>query len=337
MEQIKITTIEAHTAGEPLRIITSGYPEVPGKTILERRAYAREHLDHLRRMLMLEPRGHADMYGALLLPPATDDGDVGVLFLHNEGYSTMCGHGIIAMVKVGLEHGLFEADEHDIKIDTPAGRIRARAHRQGGIVTDVSFLNVPSFVFAETMVEVSELGRVPCTIAYGGAFYAYVDADALGLTLDTTHCQELIRHGMAIKRAVMRDCPLNHPSGDADLNFLYGTIFVAKQEGAHSRNVCIFADGEVDRSPTGTGVSGRAAIHHARGELGDEWIRIESILGTSFEVRVASVVACGKSTDGKSPDRDSIVPEVRGRAHVTGKAEFWMDPDDPLRDGFVIR
>ena len=162
MEQIKITTIEAHTAGEPLRIITSGYPEVPGKTILERRAYAREHLDHLRRMLMLEPRGHADMYGALLLPPATDDGDVGVLFLHNEGYSTMCGHGIIAMVKVGLEHGLFEADEHDIKIDTPAGRIRARAHRQGGIVTDVSFLNVPSFVFAETMVEVSVLCLCRC-------------------------------------------------------------------------------------------------------------------------------------------------------------------------------
>lgn len=327
MNQIKITTIEAHTAGEPLRIITSGYPEVPGKTILARRAYAREHLDHLRRMLMLEPRGHADMYGALLMPPATEDGDVGVLFLHNEGYSTMCGHGIIAMVKVGLEHGLFEADENDIKIDTPAGRIRARAHRQDGVITDVSFLNVPAFVFKDVTVEVSELGRVPCTVAYGGAFYAYVDADALGLTLDTAHCQELIRHGMAIKRAVMRDCALEHPSGDIDLNFLYGTIFVAKQEGAHSRNVCIFADGEVDRSPTGTGVSGRAAIHHARGELGDEWIRIESILGTSFEVRVAAI----------DPAGNGVVTEVRGRAHVTGKAEFWMDPEDPLRDGFVIR
>jgi trans-L-3-hydroxyproline dehydratase len=168
---------------------------------------------------------------------------------------------------------------------------------------------------------------VPCTVAYGGAFYAYVDADALGLTLDTAHCQELIRHGMAIKRAVMRDCALEHPSGDIDLNFLYGTIFVAKQEGAHSRNVCIFADGEVDRSPTGTGVSGRAAIHHARGELGDEWIRIESILGTSFEVRVAAI----------DPAGNGVVTEVRGRAHVTGKAEFWMDPEDPLRDGFVIR
>lgn len=329
MDQIKITTIEAHTAGEPLRVITSGYPDIPGATILARRAYARQYLDHLRRMLMLEPRGHADMYGALLMPPATADGDVGVLFLHNEGYSTMCGHGIIAMVKVGLEHDLFQADENDIKIDTPAGRIRARAHRQDGMITDVSFVNVPSFVFLDTAFEVPELGSVDCTIAYGGAFYAYVDADALGLKLDPAHCQQLIRHGMAIKHAVIAACPLQHPSGDADLNFLYGTIFTAKQEGAHSRNVCIFADGEVDRSPTGTGVSGRAAIHHSRGELGDDWIRIESILGTSFDVRVLETVDVAGTR--------AIVPEVRGRAYITGKAEFWMDATDPLRDGFVIR
>jgi len=329
MTEIKITTIEAHTAGEPLRVITSGYPEIPGDTILQRRAYAKQNLDHLRRMLMLEPRGHADMYGALLMPAATADGDVGVLFLHNEGYSTMCGHGIIAMVKVGLEHGLFEADENDIKIDTPAGRIRAKAHREDGVITDVSFVNVPSFVFAETTVTVPELGDVVCTVAYGGAFYAYVDADALGLQLDPAHCQQLIRHGTTIKHAVMKACELRHPSGDEDLNFVYGTIFVSKQAGAHSRNVCIFADGEVDRSPTGTGVSGRAAIHHSRGELQDEWIRIESILGTSFEVRVLETVDLAGTK--------AIVPEVRGRAHVTGKAEFWMDPSDPLRDGFVIR
>lgn len=329
MEPIKIKTIEAHTAGEPLRIITSGYPEVPGDTILARRAYAREYLDHLRRMLMLEPRGHADMYGALLLPPATDDGDVGVLFLHNEGYSTMCGHGIIAMTKVGLEHGLFGSSGDVVKIDTPAGRIEATAHREGAKVTDVSFRNVPSFVHRELDVEVPELGRVACTVAYGGAFYAYVDADALGLTLDPAHSQQLIRHGTAIKHAVMRDCELKHPSGDSDLDFVYGTIFVARQPGAHSRNVCIFADGEVDRSPTGTGVSGRAAIHHARGELGDEWIRIESILGTSFEVRVLETVDLHGTP--------AIIPEVRGRAYVTGAAEYWLDPDDPLRDGFVIR
>jgi len=325
----KITTIEAHTAGEPLRIITSGYPDVPGATILERRAYAKQHLDHLRRMLMLEPRGHADMYGALLTPPATADGDVGVLFLHNEGYSTMCGHGIIAMTKVGIEEGLFDADPSNVRIDTPAGRVVASAELQGDRVRRVSFVNVPSFVDRELTVDVAGLGQVPCTIAYGGAFYAYVDAAALGLTLDTEHAGELIDKGMAIKRAVMAACELRHPDGDEDLNFLYGTIFVAPQAGAHSRNVCIFADGEVDRSPTGTGVSGRAAIHHARGELGDDWITIESILGTSFDVRCAGTTRIG--------DANAILPEVRGCAFVTGRAEYWLDPDDPLRDGFLIR
>jgi len=324
-----ITTIEAHTAGEPLRVITSGYPDVPGATMLARRAYAREHLDHLRRMLMLEPRGHADMYGALVLPPATDDGDVGVLFLHNEGYSTMCGHGIIALVKVGLEHGLFAADDDRIRIDTPAGRVTARAQRDGGRITDVSFVNVPSFVLGDFAVDVPELGTVRGVIAYGGAFYAYVDAAPLGLALVPERCAELIDKGMWIKRAVAGACRIVHPAGDADLNFLYGTIFVAPEPGAHSRNVCIFADGEVDRSPTGTGVSGRAAIHHARGEIGGEWIRIESVLGTSFDVRVA-----GTTDVAGTP---AILPEVRGRAHVTGRAEFWIDRDDPLRDGFLIR
>jgi len=329
MAKVKITTIEAHTAGEPLRVITSGYPEIPGETILERRAFAKRHLDHLRRMLMLEPRGHADMYGALLLPPATHDGDVGVLFLHNEGYSTMCGHGIIAMVKAGLEHDLFDADQDNIKIDTPAGRVCAKAHREDGQITDVSFVNVPSFVFAQVAVDVPALGQVECTVAYGGAFYAYVDADALGLRLDPQSCRDLIDHGMAIKRAVADSCTLAHPSGDADLNFLYGTIFTAKQPGAHSRNVCVFADGEVDRSPTGTGVSGRAAIHRARGELQDDWIRIESILGTSFEVRVLEEIELAGI--------QAVIPEVRGRAHITGRSEFWIDPADPLGDGFLLR
>ena len=325
----KITTIEAHTAGEPLRIITSGYPEVPGATILQRRAYAKQHLDHLRRMLMLEPRGHADMYGALLLPPASDDGDVGVLFLHNEGYSTMCGHGILAMTKVGIEQGLFEADPGNVRIDTPAGRVVASAELDGERVTQVSFVNVPSFVDREVDVAVPGLGRVRGTIAYGGAFYVYVDAGPLGLQLDTEHAGELIEQGMAIKRAVADACQLRHPDGHEDLDFLYGTIFVGPQPGVHSRNVCIFADGEVDRSPTGTGVSGRAAIHHARGELGDEWITIESILGTSFDVRCAGTTRIG--------DANAILPEVRGRAFVTGRAEYWLDPDDPLRDGFLIR
>ncbi|MGC6488023.1 MAG: proline racemase family protein [Planctomycetota bacterium] len=325
----KIQTIEAHTAGEPLRIITGGFPDLEGDTILARRAYAREHHDQLRRLLMLEPRGHADMYGALLTPPATPDGDVGVLFLHNEGYSTMCGHGILALTKVGIEEGLFDADPAAVRIDTPAGRVVASAQLDGDRVRSVSFVNVPSFVDRDVTVDVLGLGRVACTIAYGGAFYAYVEAAPLGLQLDSAHAAELADKGMRIKRAVAAACPLRHPRGADDLNFLYGTIFVAAQEGAHSRNVCVFADGEIDRSPTGTGVSGRAAIHHARGELGSEWITIESILGTSFDVRVAAVTeVCG---------RPAVVPEVRGDAFVTGRAEYWLDPEDPLGHGFLLR
>jgi trans-L-3-hydroxyproline dehydratase len=327
----RVTAIDAHTAGEPLRVITGGFPQPEGDTILAKRRYAREHLDGLRRALMLEPRGHADMYGALPVPPVTPDGHVGVLFLHNDGWSTMCGHGIIGLVKVGLEADLFPSDEDEVRIDTPAGRVTATAHRDGARVSSVSFRNVPSFVFARDLaVDVPGLGRVRLDVAYGGAFYAYVDAAAVGATLDPAHCPALVDVGMRVKRAVMERCKLVHPHGDDDLNFLYGTILVQRLEGpVHSRNVCVFADGEVDRSPTGTGVSGRAALHHARGQLGlDETITIESLIGTSFDVRVAEETRVGELA--------AVIPEVTGAAHVTGVNELWIDPTDPLRDGFLL-
>ena len=325
----EIETIEAHTAGEPLRIITAGFPQPRGETMLQRRACARRHLDHLRRLLMLEPRGHADMYGALLTPPATADGDVGVLFMHNEGFSTMCGHGIIALTKVGLERGLFEADPDRVQIDTPAGRVVARAELDDGRVGRVSFVNVPSFVDRELSVEIDGVGAVPVTVAYGGAYYAYVDAPTMGLDLDAANVGTVIEQGMAVKRAVASACELRHPGGEDDLGFLYGTIFVGPRLGAHSRNVCVFAEGEVARSPTGTGVSGRAAILHARGEQLRDWVTIESILGTSFEVRVAAVTDLG--------GRPAVRPEVRGRAFVTGEARFSLDPSDPIAAGFLLR
>ncbi len=329
----RITTIDAHTAGEPLRIITSGFPDLPGDTMLAKRQYAREHCDHLRRALMWEPRGHADMYGCILTPPVTPDGDVGVLFLHNEGFSTMCGHGIIGLVKVGIEAGLLTAKENIVKLDTPAGRVTATAHMREGKVERVSFRNVPSFVLARDLtVEVEGLGTVTFDLAFGGAFYAYVDADSLGLELTPPHHSQLIDVGMRIKRAVMAGYPVVHPEGDADLNFLYGTIFVKvlHAPGVHSRNVCIFAEGEVDRSPTGTGVSGRVAIHQARGELAvGETITIESILGTTFTGRVVETTTLG--------GLPAVIPEVSGTAHITGRHEFLIDPDDPLREGFLLR
>lgn len=330
---MKVRTLDYHAAGEPLRIVTAGLPAIEGASMLARRRFMRERLDHYRRLLMLEPRGHADMYGAVLTPPASDDGDFGVLFLHNEGYSTMCGHGIIALVTAGIEHGLFEVgDPENIRIDTPAGRVSARARQgAGGRVESVSFVNVPSFVLRDA-VELRLADRIlPATIAFGGAFYAYVDARDLGFGIVPAEAAQLIEAGRAIKAAAGAQCDIRHPRGDDDLGFLYGTIFVLHAaEPGRSRNACIFADGELDRSPTGTGVSGRAAIHYARGEISlGETLTIESIIGTVFEVRCLQETSVG--------GLDAVITEVSGSAWMSGEHEFVLDPRDPLRDGFLLR
>ncbi len=333
---VRITTIDAHAAGEPLRVIVDGFPQPPGATALEQRRFAALHLDHLRRALMWEPRGHADMYGCLLTAPTTPDGDLGVLFMHNDGFSTMCGHGVIAVVTVAVECGLVPVPEGDpapvLRLDTPAGRVTATATLSHGRVEDVSFVNVPSFVLASDVeVVIAGLGVVRSDVAFGGAFYAFVDAMSLGLDLEPADAARLIELGMAIKRAVADAHPIVHPEGAKDLNFLYGTIFVGPgREGVHSRHACVFANGELDRSPTGTGVSGRAAMLHARGELAEaEVIRIESLIGTQFGVRVV-----GTETVGGHP---AVVPEVSGQAWITGRHEFVIDPRDPLAHGFLLR
>jgi trans-L-3-hydroxyproline dehydratase len=333
-DAIRITSVDAHAAGEPLRVIVSGFPEPPGRTILERRRSAREQFDALRTALMWEPRGHADMYGCILVPPERANSDFGVLFTHNEGFSTMCGHGIIALSVVVLETGLVKPVEPvtTLRFDTPAGLVVSEVAVANGTPQRVAFRNVPSFVVAlDQTVAVPGIGNITYDLAFGGAFYAYVRADEVGLTCTPADYRRLIETGMAIKHAVMQSRPIEHPE-DPDLGYLYGTIFTgpAEQASSHSRNVCIFADGEVDRSPTGTGVSGRLAIHHARGEIGsNEEIVIESILGTTFSGRVLERV--------RMAGYDAIVPEVAGMAHLTGRHEFVIDPRDPLRNGFILR
>jgi trans-L-3-hydroxyproline dehydratase len=331
---LEITTIDAHTAGEPFRVITGGYPDLPGDTILERRRYAREHYDHLRTALMWEPRGHADMYGCIITPPVSPEADIGVLFMHNEGYSTMCGHGIIGIAKVVLETGLLRITEPEtrIRIDTPAGLVTAHAQVDAGQVSRIRFHNVPSFVLAlDETVSVPGLGDVRYDLAFGGAFYAYVQADEVGLRCTPQDFRLIIDRGIAIKQAIMASRPTDHPF-EEDLSFLYGTIFIgpAMGEEAHSRNVCVFADGEVDRCPTGTGVSGRLAIHHARGEIGlGEPLVVESIIGTRFSGRIVETTTFGPHA--------ALIPEIAGTAHITGRHTFLIDPDDPLRKGFILR
>jgi trans-L-3-hydroxyproline dehydratase len=330
----RVTVIDVHTGGEPFRVVTGGVPEVEGETILERRRFARERLDSWRRALLWEPPGHADMYGCYLTPPVTPGAHLGVLFLHNEGYSTMCGHGVIALVKVALETGMLaaEAPETTVRIDTPAGLVTARARVAAGVVESVRFENVPSFVLGlDQEVDVPGLGRLRYDLAFGGAFYAYLRAADAGLGCRPADFRTLIEKGSAIKRAIMASRKIEHPFED-DLGFLYGVIFVdeASAEDVHSRNVCVFADGEVDRSPTGTGVSGRLAIHYARGEIGlGERVVIESIVGSRFSGRVVSTTRFGPY--------DAVIPEVEGTAYIIGRQELLFDPSDPLGGGFLLR
>ena len=324
----RITTIDMHTGGEPLRVIVDGLPPVEGRTVLEKRRYFREHYDHLRTGLMWEPRGHADMYGAIITSSA--DADFDVFFLHNEGYSTMCGHAIIALTKLVVETRL--VGKHEITLNVPAGTIVARASVSSGTVTEASFRNVPSFLYLrDQRVDVEGIGSVEFDVAYGGAFYAFVKAEAVGLELSPPHSDRIIDYGRRIKRAVMKQFPIKHPF-EEDLSFLYGTIFTAPAHDPshHTRNACIFAEGELDRSATGSGVSARAALHFAKGELGlNERVTIESILGSTMSVEVVEVTKFGPY--------DAVIPEVSGTASITGRNEFYFDPDDPFRNGFIFR
>lgn len=327
-----LRTIDAHTAGEPLRLIVDGWPAPEGATMLERRAYARESQDHLRRILMFEPRGHADMYGALLTVPEHPDSDVGVLFMHNEGYSTMCGHGIIAVTTIAFERGLVtHADGRTTLVfDAPAGQIHARATMGGGRVQEVSFRNVPSFVYAAA-VPVHVAGRdLLVDVAFGGAFYAVVDAESAGLAVVPERLGDLKRVGMLIAREVERLIPVVHPL-EPGLTGVYGTIFTGppSSETAHLRNVTVFADHEVDRSPCGTGTCAVLAVLDAMGLVDDAVPFVhESIIGTSFRARVLSRTTVG--------EHQAIVPELTGSASITGEHTFIVTPDDPLAEGFRL-
>ncbi len=325
----RLTVIDSHTGGEPFRVVIDGLPEIPGETVLQRRRHAMEEFDGLRRALMWEPRGHADMYGGWIGPPVSTESDLSVLFVHNDGFSTMCGHGIIALSKVLIDTGTIRATEPEttIRIDTPAGPVVATSTVSSGVVTETRFRNVPSFVVdLDASVEIEGLGRVGYDLAFGGAFYAIVEAKAVGLTVQDA--SELVAAGRDMKAAISASRELSHRD-HPDLGFLYGVIFTgpASEPSNHSRNVCVFADGEVDRSPTGTGVSARLAVLSARGVigLGDE-IVVESIVGSTFRAKIAERL-----------DANTIVPEVAGSAHIVGRSEFWFDPDDPLGDGFLVR
>jgi proline racemase len=336
---VRVKTIDAHAAGEPLRLIVDGFPSPRGRTMLEKREWVLKHADHLRRALMLEPRGHADMYGAILTEPVTPGSHAGVLFMHNEGYSTMCGHGVVAVTTIALERGLLMpgGDGTVVVFDSPAGTIRARARLRRGTkdtegprVESVAFVNVPSFVLHGGLTVKLASRHIRADVAFGGAFYAIVDSEAVGLPIDVAHLAELRRVGMQIKEAIEATHTIAHPL-EPGLNGIYGTIFTGppSDERADLRNVTIFADAEVDRSPCGTGTAAVMSVIDAMGLLGEEKPFVhESLIGTRFSGRVASRTAVG--------DYPAIVPEIEGSAWITGEHTFLVDDTDPLKEGFRV-
>jgi proline racemase/trans-L-3-hydroxyproline dehydratase len=322
----EIAATDYHTAGEPFRIVTAGVPPIPGATVRERReqAVASEAIDVVRRLLCHEPRGHADMYGCFLVEPDDAGADLGVLFWHKDGYSTACGHGTIALGAWAVASGAVAAPRDgsvDVTIDVPSGRVVARVRLRDGVVDAVAFRNVPSYVVAR---EVPAAG-VAVDVAYSGAIYAAVAAERFGLRVVADDLPALIDAGRAVKRALAGSDVARHPD-DERLSGIYGTILYEQLGPLHQRNVTVFADGEVDRSPCGSGTSARCALLAADGVLGDgDVLRHDSIVGSTFRARVVGAVAEG------------VLTEVEGMAYRTGEHRFVLDARDPLGTGFVLR
>ncbi len=323
-----VTAIDYHTAGEPFRIVTGGVGPIPGRTILEKRRYAAEHLDRVRELVVNEPRGHADMYGCFLTEPVDEGADLGVLFFHNAGYSTACGHGTIALATAALETGMIPAaePETELVLDVPSGRLPVVVSVEGGRVRGVRFRNVPSFVAAVGL----DVGEWSADVAFGGAFYACVEHPGGVVAREVPR---LVEAGREIKRALEAEREWVHPL-EAELRDIYGVIFwqdEGRADGALvQRNVTVFADGEVDRSPCGSGTSARLALLDRSGALPRGGALLHrSVIGTEFEGRVVA--------DAEVDGRPAVVTEIAGSAHLTGYHQFVLEPDDELGTGFLLR
>lgn len=332
-----MTAIDSHTAGEAARIITSGIPKLEGNTIAEKKQYLIDHYDDIRTSVMLEPRGHNEMFGAFLMEPCNPEADFGIVFMDTGGYLNMCGHNTIAAVTVIVETGMVDvapdAKEKKVVLDTPAGLVHAVAHLSGDHqVESVSFQNVPSFLYKKDVkVNVPEIGEITLDISFGGSFFAILPVEEVHEKINAKNAQKLAKVGMAIRDAVNEQVEIQHPTlahiKTVDLVEMYGE----PDDGESTlQNVVVFGDGQVDRSPCGTGTSAKLATLHAKGKLGiDEKFIYESILGTKFYGRVVK--------DTKAGDLPAIIPEVTGSAWITGFNQFVVDPTDPLTKGFELK
>ncbi len=335
----EIKTIDYHTAGEPFRIVANPPVEIVGDTVANRRVYAMNNpeVDGIRKFLCFEPRGHADMYGCFITPPDNDGADFGVLFWHKDGFSTACGHGTIALGVWAIESGKVAIDPSgvtDVVIDVPSGRVTARVHTNGSVVESVDFVNVASYHMHSDIVVKTSLGEMVVDISFGGAIYAHLDVAQIGISVTPEFYSQIIAIGREIKWALNETVYAKHPS-DSRLSGIYGTIVYEKlspdsQGRQRQRNATIFADGEVDRSPCGSGTCARLATLVAKShlQLGEVLVH-ESIVNSEF----LGVAQSQVSADGYA----AILPQVTGMAYKTGESLFTVDPRDPMSPGFVLR
>ncbi|MFP3914128.1 MAG: proline racemase family protein [Actinomycetota bacterium] len=332
---MRIATQDYHAGGEPFRIVTGGAPPLEGPTVLDRRDWASTHVDDVRRLLVNEPRGHAGMYGCHIVPPDDEEAAFGAVFFHKDGYSLACGHGTIALGAWAVDSGRVEAapdGETPILIDVPSGRVEARVRTRGGAVTSTVFRNVGAYVGARGLEVATERGPVQADISWGGAAYASVRASHLGLAVTPDDLGDLISVGREIKWALDEHPAARHPR-DGRLSGVYGTILwepLPSPDGElHQRNVAVFADGQVDRSPCGSGTSARMAVLDADGELGDGTVLVHhGIVGTRFRSWIVE--------RAEIHGRVAIITEVEGSAHMTGHHEFVLDPADEVGTGFQL-
>lgn len=333
-QSLSVNTVDYHAGGEPFRIVRDGIPPVPGRTMLEKRRYAAAELDHVRALLVNEPRGHADMYGCFVTEPDDADGDLGVVFFHNAGYSTACGHGTIALVTWALDSGLLVKTEPETRVvvDVPSGRLETVARVDGDRVVSVRFRNVPAFVHLEGLRLETSAGVLVVDVAFGGAFYASVCVEDLAVSVDRAHLPALIELGRELKRLIEAEHEVVHPL-EPELRDVYGVVFWEEVEPGPplvQRNVTVFADGEVDRSPCGSGTSARLALLDRSGRLErGSPLRHLSIVGSEFSAWVVG----GADVGGIG----AVVTEVEGSAYLTGHHQFVLAEHDPIGTGFLLR
>ncbi|EEA85599.1 MULTISPECIES: proline racemase [Peptostreptococcales] len=329
-----IQAIDSHTAGEATRIVVGGIPNIKGNTMPEKKQYLEDHLDHIRTAIMLEPRGHNDMFGSVMTQPCDPDADFGIIFMDGGGYLNMCGHGSIGAMTVAVETGVVPMEEPVTKVvmEAPAGIIKGDVKVENGKVQSVSIFNVPAFLYKKDQeVELPGVGKVKFDISFGGSFFAIVHASQLGLKIEPKNAAKLTDLAMELRDIINRDIEIQHPTLEhiktVDLVEIWDE---PTNEKATYKNVVIFGQGQVDRSPCGTGTSAKLATLHARGELkeGEKFV-YESILGTLFEGEIVGTTKVGEF--------DAVLPKITGSAYMTGFNNFLIDEDDPVKYGFILK